>query len=53
MKNMGTYPDVNSLVRIHPWHIHTKFEANLCSGLREVEKTKTVHNNDSWTQGDR
>ena len=29
-------PDLTNLVEVHPRNIHTKFEANPCSGLREV-----------------
>ena len=38
MKNRGSTPILTNLVGDHPRNIHTKFEANLCSGLRgEVE----------------
>ena len=37
MKNRGSTPILTNLVGVHPRNIHTKFEANLCSGLREVE----------------
>ena len=38
MKNRGSNPILTNLVGDHPWNIHTKFEANPCSGLRgEVE----------------
>ena len=37
MKNMGSTPILKNLVGVHPKNINTKFEANLCSGLREVE----------------
>ena len=38
MKNKGSTPILTNLVGDHPRNIHTKFEANLCSGLRvEVE----------------
>ena len=41
MKNRGSTPILTNLVGVHPRNIHTKFEANLCSGLREeVEKLK-------------
>ena len=44
MKNRGSTPILTNLVGVHPRNIHTKFEANLCSGLRgEVEKLKNVH----------
>ena len=39
MKNRGSNPILTNLVGDHPRNIHTKFEANPCSGLRgEVEK---------------
>ena len=39
MKNRGSTPILTNLVGVHPRNIHTKFEANPCSGLREeVEK---------------
>ena len=41
MKNRGSTPILTNLVGDHPRNIHTKFEANLCSGLREVEKLKS------------
>ena len=38
MKNRGSNPILTNLeVGDHPRNIHTKFEANPCSGLREVE----------------
>ena len=38
MKNRGSTAIFTNLVGDHPRNIHTKFEANLCSGLRgEVE----------------
>ena len=40
MKNRGSTPILTNLVGVHPRNIHTKFEANPCSGLREVEKLK-------------
>ena len=41
MKNRGSTPILTSLVGVHPRNIHTKFEANPCSGLRKkVEKLK-------------
>ena len=41
MKNRGSTPILTHLVGVHPRKIHTKFEANPCSGLRgEVEKLK-------------
>ena len=42
MKNRGSTPILTHLVGVHPRNIHTKFEANPCSGLRgEVEKLKS------------
>ena len=41
MKNRGSTPILTNLVGVHPRNIHTKFEANPCSGLREVEKLKS------------
>ena len=38
MKN--STPILTNLVGVHPRNIHRKFEANPCSGLREVEKLK-------------
>ena len=41
MKNRGSTTIFTNLVGVHPRNIHTKFEANLCSGLREEgEKLK-------------
>ena len=41
MKNRGSALILTNLVGVHPRNIHTKFEANPCSGLREeVEKLK-------------
>ena len=41
MKNRGSTPILTNLVGIHTSNIHTDFEANPCSGLREeVEKLK-------------
>ena len=42
MKNRGSTSILTNLVGDHPRNIHTKFEANPCSGLRgEVEKLKS------------
>ena len=42
MKNRGSTPILTNSVGVHPRNIHTKFEANPCSGLRgEVEKLKS------------
>ena len=40
MKNRGSTPIFTNLVGVHPRNIHTKFEANPCSGSRQVEKPK-------------
>ena len=41
MKNRGSTTILTNLVGVHPRNIHTKFEANPCSSLREeVEKLK-------------
>ena len=40
MKNKGSTPILTNLVGVHTRNIHTQFEANPCSGLREVEKLK-------------
>ena len=50
MKNTGSTPILTNLVGVHPRNIHTKFEANPCSGLREVEKQK-VHADDNDNNG--
>ena len=43
MKNRGSTPILTNLVGVHPRNIHTKFEANSCSGSREeVEKAKSL-----------
>ena len=41
MKNRGSTPILTNLVGVHP-----KFEANLCSGLREVEKVHANNDDD-------
>ena len=46
MKNRGSTPILTNLVGVHPRNIHTKFEANPCSGSREVEKLKSSRDND-------
>ena len=44
MKNRGSTPISTNLVGVHPRNIHTKFEANPCSGSREESKKfKKVH----------
>ena len=37
LKNRGQNPYINKLVGVHSRNIYAKFEANLCSGLGEVE----------------
>ena len=44
MKNRGSTPILTNLVGDHPRNIHTKFEANPCSGLRG--KVENVFNED-------
>ena len=36
MKNRGSTPILTNLEGVNPRNNHTKFEANPCSGLREV-----------------
>ena len=38
----GVAPDLKNLLGVHPGNIHTKFEANLCFGFKEV-KNGIVH----------
>ena len=53
MKNRRSTLILKNLVGIHPRNIHTKLEANPCSGSREVEKTKKVHaENDAHNNDD-
>ena len=52
MKNRGSTPILTNLVGVHPRNIHTKFEANPCSGSREVEKNKKVHADDDNDDAD-
>ena len=40
MKNRGSIPILTNIVGVQPRNIQTKFEANPCSDLREVEKVK-------------
>ena len=40
MKNRGSTLILTNLVGVHPRNIHTKFEANPCSGSREEIKIK-------------
>ena len=46
MKNRGSTPILTNLVGVHPRNIHTKFEANPCSGLREEVENLKVHADD-------
>ena len=56
MKNRGSTPILTKLVGVHPRNINTKFEANPCNGLKEVEKLKkfspttmtTTMTTDTW-----
>ena len=53
MKNRGSTQILTNLVGVHSRNIHTKFEANLCSGLREiVEKLKKVHADNNKNDND-
>ena len=53
MKNKGSTLILTNLVGVHPRNIHTKCEANPCSGSREdVEKQKSLRRR-RRTQGDR
>ena len=48
MKNRGSIPIFTNFVGVHLRNIHSKFESNLCSGLREeVEKLKKVQADDN------
>ena len=47
MKNRGSTPILTNLVGVHPRNIHTKFEANPCSGSREEIKQEKHH---VWVQ---
>ena len=43
MSNRGSTPILTNVVGVYLKNIHTKFEANPCSGLREeVEKLKKL-----------
>ena len=46
MKNRASTPILTNLGGVHPRNIHTKCEANLCSGSREVEKKVHADNDD-------
>ena len=43
MKNRGSTPILTNLVGVHPRNIHTKYEANLCSGSRDEVKNGILH----------
>ena len=43
MKNRGSPPIFTILVGVHPRNIHTKFEANPCSGSREEVNNGVLH----------
>ena len=52
MKNRGSTLILTNL-GVHLRNIHTKFEANPCSGLREeIKKVKSSRQRRRWTQGD-
>ena len=51
MKNRGSTPILTNLVGVHRRNIHTKFEANPCSGLREEVEVEKVHANDNNDDG--
>ena len=51
MENRGSIPMLTNLVGVHPRNIHTKSEANPCSGLKEVKKVKSSRQR-RRTQGD-
>ena len=44
MKNKGSTTILTNLVGVHPRNIHTKFEANPCSSLKE--EVENVFNED-------
>ena len=55
MKNTGSTPILTNLVGVHPRNNYTKFEADPCSGLRDVKKLKkftptttTMMTTDTW-----
>ena len=43
MKNRGSTPILTNLVGVHTRNIHTKFDANLCSGSRDEVKNGILH----------
>ena len=43
MKNTGSTPILKNLVGVHQRNIHTKFEANPCSGSRKEVKNGILH----------
>ena len=43
MKNTGGTPILTNLVGVHQMNIHTKFEANTCSGSRKEVKNGILH----------
>ena len=49
MKNRGSTLILTNLVGVHPRNIHTKFEANPCSGSEK--KSKKVHADDGNNDG--
>ena len=56
MKNRSKTPILSNLVGVHSRNIHTRFQANPCSPLKEeVEKVKSsrLKRRGRQTQGDR
>ena len=47
MKNRSSTTILTNLVEVHPRNIHTKFEANPCSGLREEVHADDNDNDDN------
>ena len=43
MKNRGSTPILTNLVGVHLRNIHTKFEANPCSGSRKEVNNEILH----------
>ena len=43
MKNTGSTPILRNFVGVHQKNIHTKFEANPCSGSRKEVKNGILH----------
>ena len=45
MENRGGTPILTNSVSVRPRNIHTKFEANLCIGLRKEVNNVKFHSN--------